>query len=122
MTLAAYITSNFGQVKTQLGWSDSLQISAITDKTLEWYGVDTEAEATNTKKLHAIADLAVWRQALNDVSLDYNFSADGASYSRSQQADMIRENLQAAETAALVYLPNYSIIVNHSDDHPDWTE
>lgn len=122
MTLAAYITANFGQVKTQLGWSDSLQISAITDKTLEWYGVDTEAEATNTKKLHAIADLAVWRQALNDVSLDYNFSADGASYSRSQQADMIRENLQAAETAALVYLPNYSILVNHSDDHPDWTE
>lgn len=122
MTLAAYITANFGQVKTQLGWSDSLQITAITDKALEWYGVDTEAEATNTKKLHALADVAVWRQALADVSLDYNFSADGASYSRSQQADMIRENLQAAETAALVYLPNYSILVNHSDDHPDWTE
>lgn len=122
MTLAAYITANFAQVKSQLGWSDSLQISAITDKALEWYGVSTEAEATNTKKLHAIADLAVWRQALNDVSLDYNFSADGASYSRSQQADMIRENLQAAETAALVYLPNYSILVSHSDDHPDWTE
>jgi hypothetical protein len=122
MTLAAYITSNFGQVKTQLGWSDSLQIAAITEKTLEMYGVSTEAEATNASKLHALADVAVWRQALNDVSLDYNFSADGASYSRSQQADMIRENLQAAETAALVYLPNYSILVSHSDDHPEWTE
>lgn len=122
MTLANYITSNFGQVKSQLGWSDSLQITAITEKTLEMYGVSTEAEATNTKKLHAIADLAVWRQALNDVSLDYNFSADGASYSRSQQADMIRKNLDAAETAALVHLPNYSIIVSYSDDHPDWTE
>lgn len=121
MTLAAYITSNFGQVKTQLGWSDSLQIAAITEKTLEMYGVSTEAEATNASKLHALADVAVWRQALNDVSLDYNFSADGASYSRSQQADMIRENLQAAETAALVYLPNYSILVSHSDDHPEWT-
>jgi len=122
VTLAAYITSNFGQVKTQLGWSDSLQISAITEKALEWYGVDTEAEATNTKKLHAIADLAVWRQALNDVSLDYDFNADNAGYKRSQQADMIRKNLEAAETDALVYLPNYSILINASDDHPDWTE
>lgn len=122
MTLAAYITANFGQVKSQLGWSDSLQIVAITDRALEWYGVSTEAEATDSRKLHALADVAVWRQALADVSLDYNFSADGASYSRSQQADMIRKNLDAAETAALVYLPNYSILVNHSDDHPDWTE
>ena len=82
MALADYITSNFGQVKTQLGWSDSLQLSGITDKTLEMYGVATEAEATNAKKLHAIADIAVWRQALADVSLDYNFSADGANYSQ----------------------------------------
>lgn len=122
MTLAAYITSNFGQVKTQLGWSDSLQITAITEKTLEMYGVSTEAEATNTKKLHAIADLAVWRQALNDVSLDYNFSADGASYSRSQQADMIRKNLNDAITDAVAYSANYAIGYSTSDDHPDWTE
>ncbi len=122
MTLANYITSNFGQVKTQLGWSDSLQISAITDKALEWYGVSTEAEATDATKLHALADVAVWRQALNDVSLDYDFNADNAGYKRSQQADMIRKNLDTAETAALVYLPNYSILVSYSDDHPDWTE
>ena len=122
MALADYITSNFSQIKTQLGWTDSVEITAITEKTLEMYGVDTEAEATDSRKLHALADVAVWRQALNDVSLDYNFSADGASYSRSQQADMIRKNLDAAETAALVYLPNYSILVSHSDDHPDWTE
>ena len=122
MTLAAYITSNFGQVKTQLGWSDSLQISAITDKALEWYGVSTEAEATDATKLHALADVAVWRQALNDVSLDYDFNADNAGYKRSQQADMIRKNLDTAETAALVYLPNYSILVSYSDYHPDWTE
>ena len=121
MALADYITSNFGQVKTQLGWSDSLQLSAITDKTLEMYGVATEAEATNTKKLHAIADIAVWRQALADVSLDYNFSADGANYSRSQQADIIRKNLDEAINNAVVYLSTYAIGVSSSDDHPDWT-
>lgn len=122
MTLAAYITANFAQVKSQLGWSDSLQISAITDKALEWYGVSTEAEATNASKLHALADLAVWRQALNDVSLDYDFSADNASFSRSQQSKMIMDNYSQALNDALVYLPNYSMLVSHSDDHPDWIE
>lgn len=120
MTLAEYITSNFSKIKSQLEWSDSIELAAITAKTLEYYGVDTEGEATDTKKLHALADVAVWRQALNDVSLDYNFSADGASYSRSQQADMIRENLDAAVTEATVYMPSYSIGVSSSEDHPDW--
>lgn len=121
MTLAEYITANFRQIKTQLSWSDSLEISAITEKTLELYGVATEAEATNTTKLHALADVAVWRQALIDVSMDYDFSADAASYKRSQQADMIRENLQTAENDAIVYMPNYAMTVNATDDHPDWT-
>lgn len=120
MALSDYITANFLSIKTQLGWSDSLQIDAITDKTLEFYGVATEAEATDTTKLHALADVAVYRQALNDVMLDYDFSADAASYKRSQQADMIRENLDAAVTSAIVYMPNYSIGVSAGDDHPDW--
>ena len=121
MTLATYITDNFGQVKSQLGWSDSLQIATITDKALELYGVATEALATDTAKLHALADVAVWRQALADVSLDYNFSADGASYSRSQQADMMRKNLDAAYDAAIVYMSNYQIGVSSDPDHHDWT-
>lgn len=121
MALADYISSNFAQIKSQLGWSDSEEIAAITDKTLEMYGVDTEAEATDSRKLHALADVAVWRQALNDVSLDYNFSADGASYSRSQQAEMIRKNLNDAITDAVAYSANYAIGYSASDDHPDWT-
>lgn len=121
MTLATYITDNFGQIKTQLGWSDSLQLETIKAKTLELYGVATEAEATDARKLHAIADVAVWRQALADVSLDYNFATDGASYSRSQQADMIRDNLNDAINAAVAYSAHYAIGYNASDDHPDWT-
>ena len=120
MTLATYITDNFTQIKTQLLWSDSLQIETIKAKTLELYGVATEAEATDARKLHAIADIAVWRQALADVSLDYNFAADGASYSRSQQADMIRKNLDDAINAAVAYSAQYAIGVTSDPDHPDW--
>jgi hypothetical protein len=120
MALADYITDNFTQIKTQLGWSDSLQLVTITTKTLELYGVATEAEATDARKLHAIADIAVWRQALADVSLDYNFSADGASYSRSQQADIVRKNLDDAINAAVAYSSQYAIGVSSSADHLDW--
>lgn len=120
MDLADYITSNFAQIKSQLGWFDSLQLATITEKTLEMYGVATEAEATDARKLHAIADVAVWRQALNDVSLDYNFSADGASYSRNQQAEMIRNNLNNAITDAVAYSANYAIGYSTNDDHADW--
>ena len=122
MTLAEYIDSNFSKIKSQLAWSDSLEITAITAKTLEIYGVDTEGEATDLTKLHALADFAVWRQAGNDVGLDYDFSADNASYKRSQQSEMISKNRDEALNAALVYMPSYSIGVSSSDDHPDWIE
>jgi hypothetical protein len=122
MTLAAYITANFSQVKSQLGWSDSLQIVAITDKDSRMVRRVHRSRSDKYQELHAIADLAVWRQALNDVSLDYDFSADNASFSRSQQSKMIMDNYSQAMNDALVYLPNYSILINASDDHPDWTE
>jgi len=121
MTLAAYINANFKQLKSQLVWTDSDEIATITSKALELYGVATEGEATDTTKLHALADVCTWRQALHDVALDYNFSADGASYSRSQQSEMIKANLDEAMNAALVYMPGYNIQVSASDDHPDWT-
>lgn len=121
MTLTSYITDNFPTIKTQLGWNDSVQIAVIVTKALELYGVTTEAEATDSVKLHALADVAVWRQALNDISLDYNWSADGASFSRSQAVDAIRENLSEAESKAIPYSSAYDIIVHTLDDHPDWT-
>lgn len=122
MTLATYISDNFPTIKTQLGWSDSVQIAVIVAKTLELYGVATEAEATDTTKAHALADVAVWRQALTDISLDYAFSADGASFHRNQAVDGVRKNLDMAESNAIVYLPAYNITVHNYDNHPDWTE
>ena len=120
MALADYITNNFGQVKTQLGWSDSTTLVTIVAKALELYPAATEGAATDSTKLHALADVAVWRQALNDVSLDYDFSADQSSFKRSQQADLIRANLAMAENAAIVYMPSYTMSVHPEDANPDW--
>lgn len=120
--LLDYINENFPTIKTQLGWTDGANIATIITKTLEMYGVATEAEATDLTKLHALADVAVWRQALNDISLDYNWSADGASFSRSQAVTAIRENLMYAESAAIAYSAAYNIVVHTLDNNPDWRE
>lgn len=120
MALADYISDNFPTIKSQLGWSDSTQIVTIVNKALELYGVTDESDATDSKKLHALADVAVWRQALNDISLDYSFSADGASYSRNQAVDAIRKNLDMAENSAIAYMPAYQITVHAGDKNPDW--
>ena len=120
MALADYITNTYGQLKTQLGWLDSTTLAVITAKALELYPAATEAAATDSTKLHALADVAVWRQALNDVALDYDFSADQSSFKRSQQADIIRKNLADAENAAIVYMPAYQMVVHASGDNADW--
>lgn len=120
MTLAAYITSNFPTIKTQLGWTDSIDILLIVGNALELYGDSDESTATDLQKLHALADVAVWRRAQNDISLDYQFSADNASFSRQQAVDAVRKNLAEAESKAIVYLPGYGMTVQASDRNPDW--
>lgn len=122
MTLATYISDNFPIIKTQLNWLDSVQIPVIVAKAVELYGVATETLATDSVKLHALADVAVWRQGLNDISLDYSFSADGASFSRNQAIDAVQKNLNMAESAAIAYMPAYNVVVHANDRNPDWTE
>ena len=122
MTLATYISDNFPTIKTQLGWSDSVTLPVIVDKALELYGVASDSLATDLVKYHALGDVAVWRQALNDIALDYNWSADGASFSRSQAVTNIRDNLADAENKAMVYMPAYQMTVHYTDQNPDWTD
>jgi hypothetical protein len=122
MALSDYITSTYGQLKTQLSWGDSTQILTITNKTLQLYGVTLEVDATDIAKLEALCDYAVWRQALADISLDYAFSADGSSFSRNQAVEQVRQNMLIAENAALPYLPNYEITIHEDKTNADWWE
>lgn len=118
--LLEYINNNFPTIKAQLGWTDGLNIPTIITKALELYGVATEALATDLVKLHALTDVAVWLQALNDISLDYHWSADGASFSRQQAVDNIRKNLDLAVSSAITYMPAYQVTVHTQDNNPDW--
>jgi hypothetical protein len=120
MTLQNYIDGTYGQLKTQLAWSDSTNIATIITKTLQLYGVDAEDDATDEVKLEALADYAVWRQALADISLDVDFSADNRSVKRSQAMESVRKNMLAAENVALIYLPNYAMTIHEDDANADW--
>jgi len=122
MALADYISDNFPTIKAQLNWSDSISLPIIVAKAVELYGVTSESDATDLTKLHALGDVAVWRQALNDIALDYSFSADGASFSRNQAVTNIRDNLADAENKAIAYLPAYQMTVHYTDQNPDWTD
>ncbi len=121
MTATDYINQNFPQIKTQLSWSDSTDVAYIIDKALEMYGVATEGAATDLVKLHALLDYSVWKRALNDISLDYAFSADQASFNRNQAVEQVRDNMLDAQSKALKYLADYKIKLKVDDSHDDWT-
>jgi len=108
MALADYLIAYLGNLASDLGWSTS-SLSTVVSDTLETYGVDTEAQATDTKKLHAISKVHLWKKALIETSSKYNFSADGASFSRSQFYDMVLKNYELALSEAMNYLPFYQI-------------
>jgi len=119
MGLATYISGTYGQLISQLGWTT--QINTIISKALQLYGVETEAEATDGEKLEKIADYVVWKQALNDISLDYSFTeANVGTYNRNQAVENIRSNMSAAYAAAMPYLPDFQITVHPDGTNADW--
>lgn len=108
MTLNTYLTDRYTAIGNQLGWTSD-DFNVIVEDTLETIGVSSEAEETNLIKLHAIAIYLLWKKALETVTLDFNFSADGASYSRSDMHSQILKNLEIAESEALAYMPYYQV-------------
>lgn len=113
MSLADYLNSVLGGLASQLGWSvvAGNSYDFIVSETLEKYGVVTEIDATDTNKLHALGKVCLWKQVLIEVSFDYSFSADGATYNRNQLYEMIKQNYADALADASQYDPNNLITV-----------
>lgn len=120
--LAAYMHSKLGDVAGALGYSVDIgdYDEAVVDTLLE-YGVSDIANATNVKKLRALALVEAWKKALADLAIRHDFSADGGSYSRMQMHEMATKNLEAAKTSALTYDDAYTVgrtrVVNITDPY-----
>lgn len=106
MTLDEYITAYLGDL---ILWTDN---SFLIAEILESYGVDSESDATDTKKLHALTKYFCWKQMMLYLSQSYDFSADGSSYKTSQMFDFAEKQYADCYISAFPYLPEGTIEVS----------
>jgi hypothetical protein len=94
-----------------MGWTVALGSydDALIDCLLSYQGVTQAADCTDLRKLRSLARVSVWAAVAAATAADFNFSADGASYSRSQVHDHAMIMLAAAQQAAIAYDPGYVI-------------
>jgi hypothetical protein len=116
-TLAEFMQSILQDVATTMGWTaapDDYQ-EAINE-TLLMMGVDSIAAVSgreNIKKLRVYARVEVWRQVMAATSGDYDFSADGGSYKRSQVHEQAKANYALALQDAMAYgLDGYQVTID----------
>jgi hypothetical protein len=101
-----YVLGWLGGISGSVGW-DINAMQLVVDDAVELYGVSTEAEATDTSKLNPLLRYATARRILREASMDFDYSADGESYHRSQVSKQVAEYLvQDALVDALPYLDN----------------
>ncbi len=96
--LASYMANALGEVGATLGWTagNGKLDEAVNDALLS-YGVDDIADATDTKKLRALARLYAWRAAVASLPAFYDFSSDEESFDRSQMLTGAKLSLSIAE-------------------------
>jgi hypothetical protein len=79
--------------------------------------VDAISEVTgraNIQKLRYAAQIAVWHQVIAATAGDYDFSADGGRYNRSQINEQARQTLALVESNAMAFglTPNYEVTID----------
>ena len=93
---------------TVLGWTvadlsyDEILNDVLLD--LDVSNVTTITGASNIRKLRLLSKVHVWRAIVAGLATKHTFSADGASYKRSDLQSMALATLALAEDAASAYL------------------
>lgn len=108
-TLALYMHITLGNVAEALGYDVSESYFEAVNETLLDYGVDDLSNATDIRKLRALARAQAWRKAANDTAGDYDFKAGDGSYNRSQVHEQCVVNLNMALTEAAAYSDRYQV-------------
>jgi hypothetical protein len=108
LTLAQYLIAFLGDLNSMLNYTEA-DLAIVIEDSLNDYGVSSESEVTDIRVLRKLGKVHLWTKILTDASKDFNFSADGASYSSSQFYDMALKNYQIALSDAYAYLPGYEI-------------
>lgn len=121
ITLGQYMHGVLGPVAAALDYTepsaDAGDYQNAVDEALLNYGADAIADVSgreNIRKLRALARVQVWRQVIAAVTGDFDFSADGGRYDRSQVHEMALKSLAIAEQEAMELgaLPGYVVGVD----------
>lgn len=102
--LALYMHATLGKVAEALGYTAPTSYQEAVNTTLLALGLTDIAQATDMGALRAVAAREAWRKAASDAAAYFDFSADGASYTRSQLFAAIQNNQTDAEAAASAYV------------------
>ena len=110
--LLEYMHRQLAPVADALDWGQQAELEDALHEALLAYGVSLIADATDIRKLRALARREAWRKAVGWLAARYQFSADGTAYSRNQQFEQAQQRLRAAEVDALVYEEHYAIRID----------
>lgn len=98
---ADLIRTRLAPVVEAMALADS--VDALAAEMLELLDIDADAGAlagSDMPSARLVADVVVWRAAEAAAALNFDFSADGGSYQRSQLAEQARDMRVRAEDRA----------------------
>jgi hypothetical protein len=115
-SLKIYMHTALGAVATALGWTvQDGNYDELVNETLLVYGTDDVTGISgqdNIRKLRTLARVEAWRAVVRETAGDYDFSADGGSYKRSQIHAQAKMALEAAQDEAALYDDSYRVVID----------
>ena len=111
-TLVDFLHLTLGDTAAVLGWATTdYRFYEIVYEVLLAYGVATIGEATDIRKLRALARVEVWRAVVQATAGEHDYETATASFSRSQIHKQAVANLEAAEQEAARFIAASPVIV-----------
>lgn len=111
--LAVFMLSEIGPLADDLGLTVDALAAAVEDAIYAYFG-DTGGvitDATDTRKLRALARVEAWRTAVAWCAADFDTSADGESLSLSQRYKNAQGRLADARNRAASYADANRVVI-----------
>lgn len=120
--LFLFMRDEMQEVGRALNWNNQVDYQPAIDETLLSFGAGVAvASITDIRLLRARARVYMWHRAAQATAGDYDFSADGGTYSRKQIHDhAVAMLLKAQSEAALLDGDMYAVIVEERAPLTRW--
>lgn len=123
-SLAQFMHDELGPTARMLGYPEpadnpGVYAEAVNEAALS-LGVNEISQASDIRKVRALAKREAWTMAVKALATKFDFSADGASYDRSQVFLQAKQALETAIADCLrLGLDGYSVSIRTLDQQYD---